>query len=205
MITEGDLVAVHSNYNTWNSPTRSHAQSLGQRSIDGHSQAEPHANLERLLAAQGESGGGRPGTGIPPARSPPGRSFSIFSASQRDRSPSRPSSRPRSSSMNRKSRRCMSRGDPIKRSGSRSSIPRSAHASSTTVAGVISAGEGSAFLSRAVSARSTTMPASRLGDVYSPSRSSSRSQVASPLEQGHPRAAREVQRYPALSHLVSTT
>jgi hypothetical protein len=52
MITEGDLVAVHSNYNTWNSPTRSHAQSLGQRSIDGHSQAEPHANLERLLAAQ---------------------------------------------------------------------------------------------------------------------------------------------------------
>ena len=92
MITEGDLVAVHSNYNTGNSPTRSHAQSLAQSTIDGHSQAEPHANLERLLAAQGESGGGWPGTGIPPARSPPDRSFSIFSASQRDRSPSRPSS-----------------------------------------------------------------------------------------------------------------
>jgi predicted SnoaL-like aldol condensation-catalyzing enzyme len=42
MITEGDLVAVHSNYKTWNSPTRSHAQSLAQSTIDGHSQAEPH-------------------------------------------------------------------------------------------------------------------------------------------------------------------
>jgi predicted SnoaL-like aldol condensation-catalyzing enzyme len=39
MITEGDLVAVHSNYKTWNSPTRSHAQSLAQSTIDGHSQA----------------------------------------------------------------------------------------------------------------------------------------------------------------------
>jgi predicted SnoaL-like aldol condensation-catalyzing enzyme len=56
MITEGDLVAVHSNYKTWNSPTRSHAQSLAQRTIDGHSQAEPHANLERLLAAQAAAG-----------------------------------------------------------------------------------------------------------------------------------------------------
>jgi hypothetical protein len=51
MITEGDLLAVHSNYKTWNSRTRSHAQPLAQSTIDGHSQAEPHANLERLLAA----------------------------------------------------------------------------------------------------------------------------------------------------------
>lgn len=55
------------------------------------------------------------------------------------------SSRSRSSSMNSRSRRCMRRGDPMKRSESRSSIPRSAHVSSTTFAGVMSAGGSSAF------------------------------------------------------------
>ena len=82
--------------------------------------------------------------------------------------------------------------------------PARAHASSTRVRESFSAGEVSAFLPRAVSARSTTMPASRLGDLTSASEEFVAEPCSLSLEKANPRAPREVQRYPALSHLVST-
>ena len=97
----------------------------------------------------------------------------------------------------------MRRGELIKRPESWSSMPRSAHASSTTFAGVTSAGEGSVSSALDRSARSTTVPASRFGDLYSPLTSSSRSPAASSSRRSTRVPLAKVSVTPALSHCWS--